>query len=43
MAAFAELWGESLTPYSLINELEVKFQRDIRVLGELSGASLPPM
>ena len=35
MADFAELWGESLTPQSLINELEVKFQRDIRVLCEL--------
>ncbi len=37
MASFAALWGESLTPQSLLQELEVKYLRDIRVLRELAG------
>lgn len=37
-SAFTALWSESLTPVSLIGELEFKFNRDIRLLQEIAGA-----
>ncbi len=37
MSDFSELWSESLTPNSLVNELEIKFRRDIRALTEIIG------
>ncbi len=34
---FADLWKESLTTESLLEEIEVKFKRDIRTLTEIIG------
>jgi uncharacterized protein YukE len=35
MKEFEELWGESVTEYSLEQEKEIKFKRDIRMLENL--------